>query len=178
MWKHGLLVLPFLCVALLWHRPMARAGEQEWVVAPSVGYAVLRSDGHDRHGGILYLDVDYGLTDSWSLRGNGHYSPHAVHDPETGVLHAGGFGFGVLYTVDVLKVVPYLALTVGPVITDGTGEDKLRVNGQAQAGIGLDYLVSRDFSVGLELRAHVVFPDIKRFPLFLGVAVRLAWRHQ
>ena len=71
----GAFLLALLAAQLL-GEPLARAGEEEWVVTPSLGYAVLRSDGRDRHGGILYFDVDYGLT--WTC-----------YDPQPGVLSCG-----------------------------------------------------------------------------------------
>ncbi|MFH2006149.1 MAG: hypothetical protein ABI333_06150 [bacterium] len=155
----------------------ARAGEDELVVAPSLAYSVLRADGAERHGGAVYLDIDLGLTDSWSVRWSGHYSAHAVTGDNSDLLSAGALAFGALYTIDVLKVVPYISLSVGVSALGGAGQG-LRWNCEMSVGIGIDYLVSRSFSVGLELRYQALVPDIERYPLFLGVGVRLAWRRQ
>jgi hypothetical protein len=156
----------------------ARAGEKEWVVTPSPTYSVLRADGRNRHGGGLFFDVDYGLTDSWALRGTAHYGGHAVTGSEGGLLSAGGLGLGVLYTFDVLKVVPYASLAVGAEVLAGPPLERPRWEASFQAGFGLDYLVNRDFSVGLELRYLLLVPDVRAHPFFLCVSVRLSWRRQ
>lgn len=162
---------------LIAHAPDARAGEEELVVAPSLAYSVIRVDDKNRHGGAVYLDVDYGLTDSWSLRGTGLYAPHYVPGDDGGLLSVGGLGFGALYTFDVLKVVPFASLTAGAVALGGAGQG-LRWNAALSVGVGLDYLVSRSFSVGFEVRYQLLVPDLKRYPFFLGVGIRLAWRRQ
>lgn len=164
-------------LALVAYAPEARAGEEELVVAPSLGYSVIKAGDKYGHGGALYLDVDYGLTDSWALRGTGHYSPHFVPGDKGGLLSVGGLGFGLLYTFDVLKIVPYASLTAGAVALGGADQG-LRWNAEISVGLGMDYLVSRSFSVGFEVRYQLLVPDITRYPFFLGVAIRLAWRRQ
>lgn len=159
------------------YAPEARAGEEELVLAPSLAYSVIRADGTSAHGGALYLDVDYGLTDSWALRGMGHYGGHYLPGDTGGLLSVGGLGFGVLYTFDVLKVVPFASLTAGAVALGGAGQG-LRWDAQVSLGVGLDYLVSRSFSVGFEVRYQLLIPDVTRYPFFLGVSIRLAWRRQ
>jgi hypothetical protein len=154
----------------------ARAGESEWVVSPTVGYRVMQAEGAARHGGAVGLDVEYGLTDSWALRGAGHYAGHAF-SLDGGYLQAGGLGFGALYTFDVLRVVPYASATVGASVIGGAGVP-LRYNAEIRVGVGADYLVRRDFSVGLELRYTLQVPDFQRYPYAIGVAIRLSWRDQ
>ncbi len=161
--------------------PEARAGEEELVVAPSLAYSVIRAGDSNRHGGAAYLDVDYGLTDSWALRGTGHWAGHYVGGgnggDNEGLLSVGGLGFGVLYTFDVLKVVPFASLTAGAVALGGAGQG-LRWDAVIAVGLGLDYLVSRSFSVGFEMRYQLLVPDVTRYPLFLTIGIRLAWRRQ
>jgi opacity protein-like surface antigen len=170
----ALAALTFLLVA---HAPDARAGEEELVVAPSLAYSVIRVGDGNRHGGAVYLDVDYGLTDSWALRGTGRYAAHYLAGDDGGLLSVGGLGFGVLYTFDVLKVVPFASLTAGASALGGAAEG-LRWNFDLSLGLGFDYLVSRSFSVGFEIRYQLLVPDIMRNPFFLGIGVRLAWRRQ
>ena len=121
------------------------------------------------------LVVDYGLSDSWSLRGAGRYAALAMTDPPRALLSAGSLGLGVLYTFDVLRVVPYASLQVGASAIGGGGVD-LRWNAEIAAGLGADYLVSRDFCVGLELRYALQVPDVTRFPYLFLVSLRLSWR--
>jgi opacity protein-like surface antigen len=176
--------LAVMVVLVAW-APEARAGEEELVVAPSVAYSVIRAGDSNRHGGALYLDLEYGLSDSWALRGTGHWSGHYVGggyggdngENSGGLLSAGGLGFGVLYTFDVLKVVPFASLTAGAMALGGAGQE-LRWNAAISLGLGLDYLVSRSFSVGFEARYHLLVPDVTRFPFYLSVGIRLAWRRQ
>lgn len=162
---------------LVAYTPAARAGEEELVVAPSLALSLINAQERVRPGGGLYLDVDYGLSDSWSLRGTGRYAAHYVMRNSAGVLSVGGLGFGVQYTFDVLKAVPFASLTAGASALGGANEG-LRWNFDLALGIGADYLVSRSFSVGFEVRYHLLLPDIKRYPFCMGILIRLAWRRQ
>ena len=155
----------------------AQAGEREWVVSPYLGYHVLEARGAARHGGVAGVDVDYGLTDSWGLRGSAYWNGQWFRRGGDGLLQASGVGLGAQYTFDVLKVVPYAAATVGFSAIQGAGIGP-RYNAELRIGLGADYLVQRDFSVGLELRYALQAPDFNRFPYAISVVLRLSWRRQ
>jgi hypothetical protein len=166
----------------------ARAGEQEWVVAPSLAYSAVRDHRFDgpRHGVALLLDVDYGLTDSWSLRVTARWAGHGASvTGDAAMLHETGASFGALYTFDVLKIVPFVSLTAGfsclalsALGRPGDVAGDPRWNADLTLGVGLDYLVKRDFSVGFEIRYHLLVPDVQDVPWMITLGLRLAWRRQ
>lgn len=125
----------------------------------------------------MHLEVDYGLSDSWSLRATGRYVGSKAPPPEPGVVQVGSLSLGALYTFDVLKVVPWAGLALGASLIHGAGEDH-RVNAELQAFVGADYLVRRDFSVGLALTYALQLPDATRFPWALGIVLRFSFRAQ
>lgn len=155
----------------------AWAGEREWVVTPALGYAAIRASGRTAHGGTALFEVDYGLTDAWSLRAAGRYALAWAPSPEGGPLHLGSLALGALYTFDVLKVIPWVGLALGASLIHGAGEDR-RVNAELQALLGADYLVRRDFSVGFAITYALQVPDAARFPWMFGLVLRLSYRAQ
>lgn len=157
--------------------PRARAGEKEWVVGPSLGYQAVRASGRTAHGGTAHLDVDYGVTDSWSLRLGGRYGLAWAPAPDRGALHLGSLSFGALYTFDVLAVVPWAGLAVGASFIHGAGEER-RVNAELMGLLGADYLARRDFSLGFAFYYALQLPDVSRFPWIVGIAFRLSYRSQ
>ncbi len=170
-------LIPLLLLALslaAGPRP-ARAGEKEWVVSPGLGYRVLQARHHARHGGTVTLDVDYGLNDSWGLRGSAYWAGPLWQLDDPALLSSGGVGFGATYVFDVLRVVPFASATVGASVIGGGGVP-LRWNAELRIGGGLDFLARRDFSVGLEVRYALQVPDFREFPWAISVALRLSWR--
>lgn len=173
--KHLACVLVAVLASVTSDVPPAAAGERELVVTPALGYAAVRTSGRTAHGGTVHLDVDYGLTDSWSLRASGRYllASDPVVEPQP--LQLAGLSVGALFIIDVLKVVPYAGVTVGASWIHGA-EKEHRFNADLGALVGADWLISRQFSVGIELRYALQVPDISRFPWMLSALIRLSWR--
>ena len=130
----------------------AAAGEDEWQLSARLGVATLDVDGRSPLGTLAGAEVEYGITDAWALRlsvGSGFHPVDAVaktHLPG-GTARTNMALAGVTYTVDVLRLVPYLEVGIGvinfggAVLTPGTTLD-------AELGIGADYLVTRHWALG------------------------------
>lgn len=154
----------------------ARAAGEEWTLTPSAGYAVAQVQGRARHGACAALALHYGLNDSFGLHGNLHYQGLALPGKEaTGLFSRTGLGVGASYVFDVLQVVPYLSVTVGATALGG-GALPWRWNAEARLAVGLDWIVRRDFSTGLEIGYGLLVPDFQRFPWALTVSLRLSYR--
>lgn len=63
---------------------------------------------------------------------------------------------GVIYALDIIQIVPYAGVYVGLYELTGGGLPKTQLKGGAQLLLGLDWVYSRDFTFGLELRAHAL----------------------
>ena len=112
----------------------AAAGEDEWQLSARLGVATLDVDGRSPLGTLAGAEVEYGITDAWALRlsvGSGFHPVDAVaktHLPG-GTARTNMALAGVTYTVDVLRLVPYLEVGIGvinfggAVLTPGTTLD-------------------------------------------------------
>lgn len=164
----------FACVILV-GRPVSAAGQQEWVVSLLPHYSMVRVSGKSRHGGGLGLAAEYGLTDSWALRTMGSYSTLAVTGSDPGALHSGLLSLSVVYTLDVLRVVPQFMAGMEASFLGGEGVDP-SVRMGFHAGFSLDYMLTRYWSIGLELTYHLFVPDIRERPAMLLCGFRFSRR--
>lgn len=135
----------------------AEAYERQWQAAFGLGYSQLYNGGGTTAAkGILpgfgaNLGLSYGINDAWNVIGRADFS---FQPGATPVFVAGG-GAGIAYVLDVLQWVPWLGVTV-----DGYGvmaldpcvatNDLSCSNGRLGfSGLGgIDYQVSRSFSIG------------------------------
>jgi len=170
-----------LGAALLWPGP-ARAAEGEGLLALGAGYAAARADGRWAHGGDLQLEGQYGLDDAWSVRAGLSAGLHPVSAegarPE-GRVQRTTLAAGVVYALDVLRVVPYVHLglavqNLGGAVADG------RTDAGFDLAVGADYLLDRRWSLGLVARGQIFLLPLAGergafggTPSALGVALRL-----
>lgn len=147
------------------------AFERQWHAGASVGYAAFMGAEATRHGLAGGLHLTYGLTDAINLMAEVDVSSHfgrlgdlpvdkdgkptgAPATPLPGLLLASG-AVGAGYIVDVLQWVPYVGALAGVAdVIDVSGTcgaagapcQSLRLD--LEIPFGLDYAVSRSFSVG------------------------------
>ena len=148
----------------------ALAFEDEWRVGGRAGIATLSGRGM---GPALGLHAGYALSDMFDVTFEGLASRHDGSDG-TDVMSA---ALGLAYKIDVFEWIPYVAVLGGYYHYAGLpgpdGERGSEIGGAGQAG--LDYLVSRSFGLGAELRWHASLRDGLSLPLFsatLGAAYR------
>jgi hypothetical protein len=148
-----------VAAALLGAGPTARAaGEAEWQLSARLGPAGLNTNGNGpcfpgcAWGGVGALDLEYGLNDAWALRLSLGASLHPVDArPDLGApggtVNATSAMAGVTYTFDVLRLVPYVAGTVGAMRFDGAVAVP-RTTLAGEISIGADYLITRFWAWG------------------------------
>ncbi|MGF1466455.1 MAG: hypothetical protein ACFCGT_09995 [Sandaracinaceae bacterium] len=149
----------------------ARAYEDQLHLALGAGWGFAPTvDQAPDHGPATALTLEVGLGPAWGIQG---VLGASVHPPllggDTYVLLLGGAE--VTYILDVLSWVPRfgLGLDVLPA-TDGSA---WRVDGAVHALLGVDYLASRTWGVGLDVRPYLRFTNVRRDPFVLTVLLRV-----
>lgn len=155
------------CAALWLGLAPAQAGERELLVTVQPVYALSYLSDHVAHGVGAAAQVSYGLTDTWALQVLGGVTTQPG-EPGTSLLwHASA---GVVYALDVVRVVPYFEAAVGiaGLATDAGAGPNLG----ALVGLGADYEINRRWSVGLGLRYQAYLTDLGRVPVDFTVGPR------
>lgn len=150
---------------------IARAADREWHLGGGAGLATL-ADGKTTVGPVIDLHAAYGLSDMFDMRlvllgaNQGSGENHVLWQAAN---------VGLIYKLDVISWVPYGGISVGYYHMGGKGlltplqEHQLG----ASADFGLDYTVTRNFGVGVELRYHALLTKVPNSltdaPLFTGV---------
>lgn len=123
------------------------------------------------HGPHLLLGAHFGIDTAWGV---GFIAGSALHPPFMGGDPASLsiLGAEATYIFDILQFVPvlgagvdFLALYEGGALTPEVGGHVL---------LGVDYLVSREVLVGVEVRPFVVFSDLEQLPFYLTATARVA----
>jgi hypothetical protein len=137
---------------------------------------VARVRGDALHGAAASLELGYGLTDSIGLLGALRYEGLAQDGPlGPEPFSRAGAAVGVSYVFDVLQIVPWGSITVGALALGG-GSIAWRWRAEARLAVGLDWLVRRSFSAGLEVGLSLVAPDLRLFPWALTATLRFSYR--
>jgi hypothetical protein len=121
----------------------ARAYDEQGSLDGALGYALLaREDAPTRHGAGVDLGASLGVSDSVMLRGTLGYALLA-----DGSRH---------YLLDVLKLVPFFGLGATLTTAQHTRQD-VPLRPGVHLVLGLDYLASRAYTVGLDIRSGILF---------------------
>jgi hypothetical protein len=151
-----------------------RAYEDQLTLGVGAGYAHDFSSTLPVHGAVVDVAASTGLSQVFTLRAQLSYAFYPGH-PGAGdpALHAALAGAELLYIIDVIQVVPYFGAGL-----DGVGRVRngdCRVDGAAHLVVGLDYLVSRGFALGLDLRSHLLLTSLDRDPVDLMLSASATW---
>lgn len=158
-----LLACASLLAAVVVAAPSASAKDALKRVGVTGGFAGLAGNEGDFSGyggGIL---GSYGLSDAWSLAGNAFLTSNQV-TKTGGRSRVTSQAIGFVYSLDVIEIVPYFGFYVGLYEIAGGGVAKADVKLGGQLAVGLDYIVSRDFILGIDLRAHALPADFAKSP--------------
>lgn len=146
----------------------ARAEEGDRALSVYAGYGTFTATEDLRPEGlVLGTDYERGLSSSlaWRLSaGGGVYY-------DVGAAYTGQATIGITYLFDVLKYVPYANLGVGVMLAAGSEIDTELVP-LVELGLGLDFLRSREFSWGIQLR----FETFANQNSFATAGLRATWR--
>ncbi len=145
--------LTFALAAALGWPSAAHAYEEQVTVGVVLDYAVLplAPDEVGMHGVNGGLAASYGLGDTFSLEAR---LEHAVFPDTTAATHLSRASLGLTYAVDVLTLVPLFGVGAGGAI--GVRDGDVTGDLSLYASFGLDYLASRTWLLGAEVRAEVL----------------------
>lgn len=150
-------------IALVAASGTARASEGVKHVGVQAGFAgVSGSEGSfSGFGGAITGRYDF--TDAWSIALNATATNNQV-------VAKGGRSWvfsqaaGLVYSLDVIQFVPYIGGNVGVYELTGGGLPKTDLRLGAQLVVGLDWMLTRDWTLGLEIREHVLPKDLLDSP--------------
>jgi hypothetical protein len=147
----------------------ALAYEDQLTVSAGAGYALAILESEPLHGAAFDLAVSVGLDPVWSLRGRAAYAVHPGDAP----LHVVLLSPELLYMIDVVEVVPYFGLGLSALGRAWGAE--FRPAAGVHAVLGLDYLASRAFGLGCDLRPGILVTDLDRHPFQLSFTLNAVW---
>lgn len=174
-WTESGLALALLAAVSLQAIPItaSAAGEKEWQTSVRLGAATINVDDRKPWGYAGALDVEYGLSDAWALRGTVSGSLHPVSATNrmdtrpTGTVRTTAALAGVTYTVDVLRLVPYADLQMGAIQIAGAVMSR-QVQWAAELGAGADYFWTPQWLTGLSVQYLFEPSSLFSDPLNLG----------
>ena len=171
--------------------PAAHAEQRELQLGLQPVYGITYIDQRSPSGGGGNLQLSYGITDAVAIQLHGGLTAHPLAEDMEKMLPAGLLmtwhaSVGVMYALDIVRVVPYFEASVGLLgvtrlaaagaaagTAAGTGTS---LNAGAEIGLGADYMLSRRWAVGVALRYHAFLTDLGRIPLYLTVGPRVVLR--
>ncbi len=163
--------------------PFASALGRQHHLGAETELAMLRIDDKSTAsvGAGLALHYTYGLNDQFNLMGEAGRALVARNQeqdgdsPRTRPASVDRLTFGVGYVLDVLRWVPYFGLLGGAYrLSGGTLNDALVLPG-AEVAVGLDYLCSHRWTVGLAGRQHSFFTKLGTYPSYTTLGLRLEY---
>jgi hypothetical protein len=139
----------------------AHGFERQWRVGGGGGIAALSGASA---GPAISAHAGYGISDMFDWNSELLASRHVGGDATTVI----SFGTGLSYKIDVFEWIPYVGLMGAGYVFDGApgpnGESGLEAGGSVFGG--LDYLFTRGFAAGVQIREHATFTDGLSFPYF------------
>lgn len=128
-------------------------------------------------GGSLYYA--YGLNDQWNLAidlssvevaaNQKQDFPTSPRDRPSAVHTASA---GVSYVIDILRWVPWIGVEGGVDVLAGGTMPTTLILPEVNAGLGLDYQLSRTFAVGVAGREHFMVSKLDTYPSYLTLMAR------
>lgn len=164
----------FLCSAAIIALPLpvyAQAGADEIAATAGVGYAGIPGFAGDARGVRLYGQLAWGFGHDLSLVAFGSRDEFFGKNLRGAATTA---GLGLAYNIDVLTVVPFIALTPVFQTVHGDLEDAGSRFG-LRGALGADWRRWRSWSVGGQIEWLGFFPQIFDYPAEAAVTARFTW---
>jgi hypothetical protein len=153
----------------------AQAYEDQASIDAELHYGHAVSDTEPAHGAGIGLGASLGLDNVLTFRGQLSWSLHPHRPDALSVFILTG---ELLYVVDVLEIVPYFGVGLDGVIManridrDGAAT---RADFGVHPVLGVDWLLSRELAVGLQIRSVLLLTALDRDPLYLKAGATLSY---
>lgn len=137
-----------------------------WGLAPA-----LDAPNHGPGGGI---GASIGFDDLWGL---GVYAHWFGHPPFNGgaAIHIGAVGIEALYFLDILQLVPFFGAGIDVLPTYDEAAPGLAADFAVHLRASLDYLVSRELIVGIDIRPYILLTALSVDPVYISFLARVSW---
>lgn len=137
-----------------------------WAIAPA-----LDAPDNGPGGGI---GASFGFGDTWGL---GVYANYFAHPPFNGgdTLHFGIVGVEGLYYLDILQVVPFFGIGIDVIPTYDDATESWSADFAAHVRASLDYLISREAIIGIDIRPYVLFTALSVDPVYITFLARFSY---
>ena len=148
----------------------ARAYEDQLHLGVAAGWGIAPEQPGPDNGPNLTLSGELGLDPAWGI---GVVAGYAVHPPFNGgdAQHLLLLGAELTYVFDILEIVPRFGVGVDVLPHhDGTTWD---ADVAVHALVALDYLLTRTWLVGLDVRPYLRLTDLNGDLLYVSLQVRL-----
>ncbi|MCB9591539.1 MAG: hypothetical protein H6719_02295 [Sandaracinaceae bacterium] len=164
------------CLAALLGSPASAAAYDHQVsldVSAGWGWAPAL-DAAPNNGPMAGLATTVGIDDAWAI---GFNLGWAVHPPFTDatdpVFHVGIVGVEGLYYIDILEIVPFFGLGIDllPTVNGSTWG----LDFAAHARVSLDYLVSREVTIGIDVRPYILLTALSLDPVYITFQARVSF---
>lgn len=146
-------------------------------ISVSAGYGHIEVDSaYGADGASLSLGGNYGLGDTFTLRGGVGYALHPAAGDREG-LHLGLVQAEILYTLDLLQFVPFFGIGADLMISAPMASEGVFTDAGGHLVVGGDYWLNREWIVGLDLRAiylPVSFDGANANPVYVSASLRLS----
>ena len=126
------------------------------------------------HGPLAAIATTIGFDDTWALGITASWAIHpAFVDSTDPTLQFGQFGAEALYYIDILQVVPFFGAGVDLLpSTDGTAWS---LDFAVHLRLSIDYLLSRELTIGVDVRPYVLLTALSTDPVYITAQVRLSF---
>jgi opacity protein-like surface antigen len=158
----------------------AAAFERQQSFGLDAGGVVSSTNGAGSHlGGNLALHYAYGVTDAFTfvaeVGGSGLTAdlPSKKTPAEPGIVATGGVG--AVYVFDVSRWVPYAGVLGGPAYFANARVTHPFWALDGQIAVGVDYELTRSWTVGVAYRQHFFLEKTSTYPEFTTLGLRLEY---
>lgn len=163
----SLVLLTLLAVALPPATADAQAGRRELTVIGGPTFVAAPDLRSDVRGLGLQAAVHYGLSDWWSLGLTAAWARHFTLPRADGAATSANVGSlyaGPALVIDVVRIVPFVALGGGVHVDGGAIRPQGGVTPTIRGELGFDVRYERGWTWGLAVDWHGVFPDFGDYP--------------
>lgn len=157
----------FALVGAVWFAAgRARAYEDTFQLDLGLGYGARVANEPPHHGVLLAAQASVGIGNAFSVRG---FARYGAYFGGAGA-HVGVLGAEAIYLLDILEVVPFFGLGVGGVGTFSPGG--AAIDFEVHPVVGADWLIARDWVLGVDLRAFFLPASWSTTPVAIDVILR------
>jgi hypothetical protein len=154
-----------------WAAAPAQAYEDQASLDAELGYGNAVSDSVPAHGVLLGVGASLGLSDLFTLRGELSWALHPGSSHTLSVFFASA---ELLYLIDIFELVPYFGVGIDG-IGAWTSGAPFSTDLGAHPVLGLDWLISRRLTLGLQLRSVFLLTALSRDPVYLRAGASLSY---